>query len=317
LDGRRRAIRQYFVKFAELPTAMIHVQDLHKSFGPTVAVAGISFDVNAGETFGLLGPNGAGKSTTIAMLTGALTPDAGRIGINGENPPDAAATRLQVGVAPQSISLYEELTAAENLAFFGRLYDLAGNKLDERIDWALDFAGLIDRRKHRVKTFSGGMKRRLNLAVALVHDPRVIFLDEPTAGVDPQSRNHIFGRIEHLRSEGRTVIYTTHYMEEAQRLCDRVAIMDHGRILDVDTVPALLDRYGGRSVVKAELAGPPASSVSLPGEVDGLAMRFESERPLEDVARLTSDGVVFQTLEVTRPDLETVFLSLTGRSLRD
>jgi ABC-2 type transport system ATP-binding protein len=296
---------------------MIHVQDLHKSFGPTVAVAGISFDVNAGETFGLLGPNGAGKSTTIAMLTGALTPDSGRIGINGDHPPDAAATRLQVGVAPQSISLYDELSAAENLAFFGKLYQLAGATLDDRIDWALDFAGLTDRRKHRVKTFSGGMKRRLNLAVALVHDPRVIFLDEPTAGVDPQSRNHIFERIERLRSEGRTVIYTTHYMEEAQRLCDRVAIMDHGRILDVDTVPALLARYGGRSVVKAELARPPAGGVSLPGELDGLSMRFESERPLEDVARLTSDGIAFQTLEVTRPDLETVFLSLTGRSLRD
>jgi ABC-2 type transport system ATP-binding protein len=296
---------------------MIDVQDLHKSFGQTTAVAGISFNVRAGETFGLLGPNGAGKSTTIAMLTGAVAPDEGTIDIAGRGSPEAASNRLVIGVAPQSLSLYEELSAQENLAFFGRLYRLSGAMLDERVNWALEFAGLSDRRKHRVKTFSGGMKRRLNLAVALVHNPHVIFLDEPTAGVDPQSRNHIFERIEELRGEGRTVVYTTHYMEEAQRLCDRVAVMDHGRILDLDTVPALIGRYGGRAVVKAELTRAPGDAVALPAALDGLAMRFESERPLEDVARLASEGVAFQTLEITRPDLETVFLSLTGRSLRD
>jgi linearmycin/streptolysin S transport system ATP-binding protein len=296
---------------------MIEVHELRKLFGATVAVAGISFDVRAGETFGLLGPNGAGKSTTIAMLTGALKPDFGRISINGQGSPDQAATRLAIGIAPQTLSLYEVLTAAENLAFFGRLYGLSGARLHKRVDWALEFAGLTDRRKHRVNTFSGGMKRRLNLACALVHDPRVIFLDEPTAGVDPQSRNHIFERIEELRGEGRTVAYTTHYMEEAQRLCDRVAIMDHGRILDLDTVPALLTKHGGRSVVKAELARPPANGCTLPAPLDGLALRFESDRPLEEVARLSSEGIAFQTLEVARPDLETVFLSLTGRSLRD
>jgi ABC-2 type transport system ATP-binding protein len=215
------------------------------------------------------------------------------------------------------LSLYEEFSAVENLNFFGRLYELSGNKLQERVGWALEFAGLTDRRKDRVKTFSGGMKRRLNLAVALVHNPRVIFLDEPTAGVDPQSRNHIFERIEELRSEGRTVIYTTHYMEEAQRLCDRVAIMDGGRVLDLDSVPALIDRYGGRSVVKAELVRPPADAALLPASLDGLTLRFESDRPLEEIGRLSSAGAQFQSLEVTRPDLETVFLSLTGRSLRD
>jgi ABC-2 type transport system ATP-binding protein len=296
---------------------MIEVHELRKSFGQTVAVAGISFEVRAGETFGLLGPNGAGKSTTISMLTGALTPDSGRISINGQGSPDRAATRLAIGIAPQTLSLYEVMTAAENLAFFGRLYNLSGARLRERVDWALEFAGLTDRRKHRVNTFSGGMKRRLNLAVALVHDPRVIFLDEPTAGVDPQSRNHVFERIEELRGEGRTVVYTTHYMEEAQRLCDRVAIMDHGRVLDLDTVPELISRHGGRSVVKAELSRPPANGGALPAALDGLALRFESDRPLEEVARLSSEGVAFQTLEVARPDLETVFLSLTGRSLRD
>ncbi len=296
---------------------MIEVRELRKAYGQMIAVAGVSFSVEAGETFGLLGPNGAGKSTTIAMLTGAITPDEGAININGQGSPEVPSNRLMIGVAPQSLSLYEDLSAQENLAFFGRLYRLTGRALDERVAWALEFAGLADRRKHRVKTFSGGMKRRLNLAVALVHNPLVLFLDEPTAGVDPQSRNHIFERIEELRGEGRTVVYTTHYMEEAQRLCDRVAIMDHGKILDLDTVPALVRRYGGRSVVKAELTRAPDDTVALPVELDGLAMRFESERPLEEVARLSSEGVAFQTLEITRPDLETVFLSLTGRSLRD
>ena len=161
------------------------------------------------------------------------------------------------------------------------------------------------------------MKRRLNMAVALVHDPQVIFLDEPTVGVDPQSRNHIFQRIEQLKASGRTIIYTTHYMEEAQRLCDRVAIMDHGRILDLDRVDALIDRHGGRSVVKAELVRPPADSSLLPAPLDNLSLRFETDRPFEEVGRLSSAGIAFQSLEVARPDLESVFLTLTGRSLRD
>jgi ABC-2 type transport system ATP-binding protein len=296
---------------------MIEVRDLRKAFGQTVAVDGITFDVRPGETFGLLGPNGAGKSTTIGMLTGALAPDAGSIRLAEGGSPGEAAVRRQIGFAPQALSLYEDLTAAENLFFFGRLYSLAGTALEERAKTALEFAGLSDRRGHRVKTFSGGMKRRLNLAVALVHDPQVVFLDEPTAGVDPQSRNHIFEWIEGLRGAGRTVVYTTHYMEEAQRLCDRVAIMDHGKILDLDTIPALLERYGGRSVVKGELVRPPGDDVKLPGTVDDLSLRFESDRPFEEIAQLSSAGVAFQTLEITKPDLESVFLSLTGRSLRD
>jgi ABC-2 type transport system ATP-binding protein len=251
------------------------------------------------------------------MLTGVIRPDGGSALVDRAKPPSEAATRTSIGVAPQALSLYEELTAAENLRFFARLYDLAGTRLRERVYWALDFAGLAERRNVRVKTFSGGMKRRLNLAVALVHEPQIIFLDEPTVGVDPQSRNHIFERIEELRTQGRTVVYTTHYMEEAQRLCDRVAIMDHGRVLDLDPVAALVDRYGGRSVVKAELARPPADESVLPAPIDGLSLRFESDRPLEEIGRMSSAGVTFQTLEVTKPDLETVFLTLTGRSLRD
>lgn len=296
---------------------MIEVRELRKRFGTTPAVDGVSFAVGRGETFGLLGPNGAGKSTTIGMLVGVLRPDSGEISVNGAAKPTEAAARMSVGVAPQTLSLYEELSARENLTFFARLYRLSGARLTERVSWALEFAELSDRARDRVKTFSGGMKRRLNLAVALVHDPQVLFLDEPTVGVDPQSRNHIFQRVEELKSQGRTIIYTTHYMEEARRLCDRVAIMDHGKILDLDRVESLIDRHGGRSVVKAELVRPPGDAAILPAALDGQTLRFESDRPLEEIARLSSAGVAFQTLEVTRPDLETVFLTLTGRSLRD
>lgn len=296
---------------------MIQVRQLRKSYGATIAVDGFSFEVGRGETFGLLGPNGAGKSTTIGMLIGAIAPDAGEVRVNGTAKPTDAATRTEIGVAPQTLSLYEDLSAEENLTFFARLYNLSGQRLAERVAWALQFAGLADRRKERVKTFSGGMKRRLNLAVALVHEPQVLFLDEPTVGVDPQSRNHIFSRVEELKSLGRTIIYTTHYMEEAQRLCDRVAIIDRGEILDLDRVDALIERHGGRSVVKAELVRPPGNDCVLPQPLQGLSLRFDSQWPLEDVAKLSSAGVAFATLEVTRPDLETVFLTLTGRSLRD
>jgi ABC-2 type transport system ATP-binding protein len=296
---------------------MIQVKELRKSFGSTHAVAGVTFEVRPGETFGLLGPNGAGKSTTINMMIGVLEPDSGTITVNGGSRPTDPTARRAIGVAPQSLAIYEELTALENLNFFARLYGLSGTKLKERVAWALEFAGLADRQRHFVKTYSGGMKRRLNIAVALVHDPQVIFLDEPTVGVDPQSRNHIFDSIERLKTSGRTLVYTTHYMEEAQRLCDRVAIMDRGEILDLDSVEALITRHGGRSVVKAELTRPPVDESVLPAPLEGLHLRFESERPLEEVGRLTSAGVSFQTLEVARPDLETVFLILTGRSLRD
>jgi ABC-2 type transport system ATP-binding protein len=296
---------------------MIKVDQLRKSYGTTVAVDAISFEVPRGETFGLLGPNGAGKTTTINMMIGVLGSDSGSIEVNDGAKPSEPAARRAIGVAPQSLAIYEELSAQENLAFFARLYHLKGARLKERVAWALEFAGLKDRRHDRAKTYSGGMKRRLNMAVALVHEPQVIFLDEPTVGVDPQSRNHIFQCIEQLKASGRTIIYTTHYMEEAQRLCDRVAIMDHGRILDLDRVDGLIDRHGGRSVVKAELVRPPADHSLLPAPLDNLSLRFESDRPFEEVGRLSSAGIAFHAVEVARPDLESVFLTLTGRSLRD
>ena len=296
---------------------MITALDLRKTYGSTVAVDGLSFELREGETYGLLGPNGAGKTTTIHMLIGVESPDGGRVMIGQGGSPTSAAKRREIGVAPQSLALYEELTAEENLSFFARLYGHTGRRRRERVAWGLECAGLGERRRDRVNTFSGGMKRRLNLAVALVHDPKVLFLDEPTVGVDPQSRNHLFEKIEDLKQEGRTILYTTHYMEEAQRLCDRVAIIDVGKILDEGSVESLVERHGGRAVVKARLGRPPEDPSVLPATLDGLELRFESERPLEEVAAMSSAGVALQTLEVSRPDLETVFLTLTGRSLRD
>jgi ABC-2 type transport system ATP-binding protein len=296
---------------------MIQVSGLRKAYGQIVAVDGVSFDIRKGETFGLLGPNGAGKTTAIHLLTGALRPDAGTVTVNGTADPTRLEVRRQVGLAPQALALYDELTGEENLTFFGRLYGLAGARLRERVGRGLEFAGLTERRADRTKTYSGGMKRRLNLACALVHDPAAVFLDEPTAGVDPQSRNHLFDAIEALAREGRTILYTTHYIEEAERLCDRVAIMDHGRVLALDTVEGLICRHGARAVVEAELEAAPPDGVALPGQRDGMVLRFESDRPFDEATRLVAAGVKFAAFRVDRPNLEAVFLALTGRRLRD
>jgi len=296
---------------------MVHASNLRRTYGRTVAVDGVTFDIPAGETFGLLGPNGAGKTTTIHLLVGVLKPDAGEIRIDGAADPTRPEVRRRIGIAPQALALYDELTGEENLKFFGRLYGVTGAALRERVRWALEFVQLTDRARKLVKTYSGGMQRRLNMACALLHDPAVILFDEPTVGVDPQSRNHIFDNIEALKATGRTILYTTHYMEEAQRLCDRVAIMDRGRILALDTVDALIAEHGGRSVITAELERPSENPDDLPGVLDGTSFRLDTDRPLEDLARLAARKVTFRTLRLDRPDLETVFLALTGRSLRD
>ncbi len=296
--------------------AIIEVKDLRKSYGTQTAVDGLTLQVAHGETLGLLGPNGAGKTTTIGMLIGLLDPSSGSVTINGA-PPDLPTTRKTIGLAPQSLSLYEELTARENLQFFGRLYDLHGAALQERVAWALDFAGLTDRGHDRVSRYSGGMKRRLNLACAMIHEPQVVLMDEPTVGVDPQSRNHVFECIERLQQGGLTILYTTHYMNEAQRLCDRVAIMDQGKLLALDSVENLIRHYGGHSLILAELREPLGAGVQLPGQIHDRTWRRESDQPMLDISQATRQGVEFQSLTVTQPDLESVFLALTGRSLRD
>ncbi|OHB64145.1 MAG: hypothetical protein A2Y77_17805 [Planctomycetes bacterium RBG_13_62_9] len=303
---------------------MIKVESLCKRFGEIVAMDGVSFEVRQGETFGLLGPNGAGKTTTINALCGLLRPDSGAIWLDGQNDPTRPGVRASLGVVPQALALYEELTAQANLEFFGKIYGLAGRKLKDRAAACLDLAGLTQRRRYKVSTFSGGMKRRLNLVCSLLHDPATLLLDEPTVGVDPQSRNLIFNTIEDLKSKGRTIIYTTHYMEEAQRLCDRVAILDHGKILDMDTVENLIARHGGPSHVEVEVERVPEDMEELAGRMgcdglsrDGNMIRLQTSKPLETLAALNGSGIHLRTAKVETANLEDVFLNLTGRRLRD
>jgi ABC-2 type transport system ATP-binding protein len=295
---------------------LIQLIGIHKSFGALTAVDGITFDIPKGEIFGLLGPNGAGKSTTIAIMAGLIRPDLGQVKVAGCDP-DNSSTRSKIGLAPQALAIYERLTAEENLQFFAKLMGLEGGQIEERVTWAFDLAGLSDRRKDIVSTFSGGMKRRLNLVCALVHAPEVVFLDEPTVGVDTQSRNFIFDSVEKLRDEGLTVLYTTHYMEEAERLCDRVAIMDHGKILGIGTVPELIECFGGVSTIIAEFDRQPEAAMFPEATLDDTTLRLPSREPFAVVAKLASSGLGLRSLTVERPDLESVFLSLTGRRLRD
>jgi ABC-2 type transport system ATP-binding protein len=276
-------------------------ENVRKTYGSLVAVNGLSLAVQRGEVVGLLGPNGAWKSTSVNLAVGLLAPDTGRVMVNGTDPRSADARR-QLGVAPQSLALYDMLSGRENLRFFGQMYGLSGTTLKDRVNWGLEFGGLMDRANDRVVTYSGGMKRRLNLAAALVHDPQLILLDEPTVGVDPQSRNQIFENILALKRLGRTLIYTTHYMEEAERLCDRVAVIDHGKLLALGSVSELLSAHG----VKPTLVAHTAS-----GE-----HRAETADPLAELNRLAAAGPVL-SFQMERATLEQVFLHLTGRSLRD
>jgi ABC-2 type transport system ATP-binding protein len=303
---------------------MIKVERLCKRFNGIVAVDDVSFEVSRGETFGLLGPNGAGKTTTINILCGLLKPDGGTVLLDGKSDPTQASVRASLGVVPQSLALYQELTAQSNLEFFGRINGLAGARLKERVGAALEMAGLTERRKNRVSTFSGGMKRRLNMVCSLLHEPSILLLDEPTVGVDPQSRNLIFDNIEKLKSEGRTIIYTTHYMEEAQRLCDRVAILDKGKMLALDSVDNLIAQHGGPSHIEAELEKAPddadalAQRLGVEGfSIDQNVVRFETTEPMQSLAALNQGALRFRALKVETTNLEDVFLNLTGRRLRD
>jgi ABC-2 type transport system ATP-binding protein len=225
---------------------MLQARGLRKSFGELRAVVGVSLTLEPGRILGLLGPNGAGKTTTVSMLTGLVTPDAGEVLIAGHRlAGDADSMKRRIGLVPQDLALYEELSARANLRFFGGLYGLAGLPLDRAVAAALELVGLADRAADRVATYSGGMKRRLNLAAGLLHDPDVVLLDEPTVGVDPQSRHAIFDNLEHLKGRGKALLYTTHYMEEAERLADRIVIMDHGRVIADDTLDGLCGAHPG------------------------------------------------------------------------
>jgi ABC-2 type transport system ATP-binding protein len=282
----------------------LSLRQVTKRYGPLTAVDDFNLDVQRGEIFGLLGPNGAGKTTLIHCVIGLIEPDSGsvEVRVGGSGNPQDPLVRARMGIAPQTLSLYEVLTAEENLALFGKLYNLRGHRLKERVGWALDFVGLESRGRDPVKNYSGGMKRRLNLAVALLHDPEIILLDEPTVGVDPQSRNLIFDNILALKREGRTLVYTTHYMEEAQRLCDRVGIVDHGRLLALDTVAGLITA-GGRHP-------------RLVVETGGREVELFTPDPLAELNRLAASAPI-DRFRLEEPTLEQVFLNLTGRALRD
>ena len=281
---------------------MLKLVDVRKSYGKVVAVDGLSLSIRKGELFGLLGPNGAGKSTSVSLAVGLLAPDSGTVTIEGLGNPADPAVRRKIGVAPQSLALYDLLTAEENLRFFGEVYGLSGATLDERVKWCLDFVGLTDRKSDRVGGYSGGMKRRLNMAAAVVHDPDLLLLDEPTVGVDPQSRNKIFENIEALHRDGRTIIYTTHYMEEVERLCERIAIVDAGKLLALGSLGELLAAHGG----------PPTLVVTTNGE----QQRLQTAEPLAELNRIAARSTI-EEFQMECPTMEQVFLRLTGRSLRD
>ena len=308
----------------------IQVQDLYKSFGEIKAVQGVSFDVQPGEIFSLLGPNGAGKTTIISMLSTLLRPDRGDALVMGHSiTSEAMKVRKMLGVVPQEIALYEDLTARENLNFWGKMYGLRGSALRQRVEEILQVIGLTERADGRVGKFSGGMKRRVNIAVALLHKPQVIFMDEPTVGIDPQSRRNILDSVVALKEQGMTVLYTTHYMEEAQELSDHLGIIDHGRLIASGTHDELVRIVGEMDRLQLGI-NVPAQEVmeawkNLPGmekisAKDGVLMILTPDSNLllphlfESAAAL---GIRITSVDIREPNLEAVFLHLTGRALRD
>jgi ABC-2 type transport system ATP-binding protein len=304
--------------------APLLVSGLVKRFGSVTAVDNISLELRPGECLGLLGPNGAGKSTLIRSIVGRVIPDAGTINVFGA-PAASLAARAALGWVPQELAVYPRLTATENLRAFGSYYGLSGTGLSVAIAWCLKWAALEDRADDLTRNLSGGMKRRLNMAAGLIHQPRLVLMDEPTAGVDPQSRNRIFEMIEALRNRGMTIIYTTHYMEEAERLADRIAIVDHGRIIALDTHQALIQACfpaSAQVIARFSVASPALSvwTTTHGGSLKDSTAEFAIDHPT-DLARLLESsaaaGLELEDLALRRPNLESVFLHLTGRELRD
>ena len=308
----------------------ILVNDLHKDFGEVYAVKGVSFSVSEGEIFSLLGPNGAGKSTAISMISCLLEPTQGDAMVMGHSVKrDPLAVKAAIGVVPQDIALYEDLSAEENLHFWGKMYGMRGKALAQRVDEILEVIGLTDRRKGRVSKFSGGMKRRLNIGVALLHRPQVVIMDEPTVGIDPQSRRNILDSVLDLNRQGMTVLYTTHYMEEAQELSDHIAIMDQGEVIAYGTHEELVKIVGELDRIDLALNAPPADLLdrwrALEGvhqvtTLDGTVTLLvdDGNRILPSLFESAgTDGVRITAVNIQEPNLEAVFLHLTGRALRD
>ncbi|MFN8196523.1 MAG: ABC transporter ATP-binding protein [Nocardioidaceae bacterium] len=308
------------------------VTGLAKAYGDLRAVADLSFEVAAGETFGLLGPNGAGKTTSISMICGLLAPDAGEVRVEGVPiRPGSTAGRDLIGYVPQELALYPDMSGYDNLVFFGRLYGLKGAEAKRRIAETLEVVGLTDRAGDRVKEYSGGMQRRLNIAAGLLHQPALLILDEPTVGIDPQSRNAILEAVAALGDQGMSVLYTTHYMEEAERLCRRVGIVDHGRMLACGTRRELVDLVGQHDQVTITLSGNAAHvaqalnaaddgvlEVSATDDRTVVCMVAGASSHLPGLVNALSDaGAQVTDLRVEEPSLDSVFLHITGTALRD
>jgi ABC-2 type transport system ATP-binding protein len=312
---------------------MLTVSNLQKSFGNLEAVKNVSFSVEKGESFGLLGPNGAGKSTAINMITGLFPPTSGAIHIKEidviKNPKKA---QKWIGVVPQEIALYQAMSARENLKFWGRMYNLSGKDLEKSVDEVLEIIGLTERAKDKIETFSGGMKRRVNIGAAILHQPELLIMDEPTVGIDPQSRNHILETVKRLNSEGMTIIYTSHYMEEVEYLCERIGIVDHGQLIALGTMGELRETIGDRSKIiltidkeASNIERITAMLTNLFSEKDiqiqdNQLMVYHKEPQIilsDFIQSVTKTGAKVTSVDIVEPNLESVFLHLTGRSLRD
>ena len=305
-------------------------KDLRKRFKERLAVDGVGFEVAPGETYGLLGPNGAGKTTTISMICGLLRRDGGEVTVAGASlDRDPGQVKAAIGYVPQDVALYPDLSGLENLRFWGRMYGLAGRELEDRVGATLEVVGLAERAGDKVAAYSGGMQRRLNIAAGLLHRPRLLVLDEPTAGVDPQSRNAILAQVEALGSEGVAVLYTTHYMEEAERLCDRVGIIDQGRLVAEGTRRELVATVGERDRIELAATGDLAALAAAAASLDGVdeagvvaggvhLVAREGRRLLPRLLEAAEHaGAEVTSVELVEPDLEAVFLHLTGKALRD
>lgn len=311
---------------------ILEVNDLKKNYGEFQAVKGIRFNIEEGEIFSLLGPNGAGKTTTISMLSTLYQPSAGDASISGHSiTKEPMQVRKLIGVVPQELALYEDLSAHENLMFWGQMYGLSGKTLKRRVDEVLEQINLLDRAKNRVKTFSGGMKRRVNIGVGLLHKPKLLFMDEPTVGIDPQSRRAILDSVKSLNEQGMTVLYTTHYMEEAQELSDRVGIIDKGEMIAIGTQKELTKQVGEMETIilhfdESEYVEKLAAAIgSVPGvlkaDVSDHSVSLivqEAEEVLAPVVSKTNElGIKVRSIDIHEPNLEAVFLHLTGKALRD